>query len=57
VCEIRRAIKVCKDSGLEINKVEIGVDGRITLDTGNKPSEADEAISRSETTEELRKLI
>jgi hypothetical protein len=32
--EVKRAIRLVKDTGLEINKVEIGADGRIILGTG-----------------------
>jgi hypothetical protein len=35
--EVKRVIRLAKDMGLEINKVEIGADGRIILGTGSKP--------------------
>jgi hypothetical protein len=32
--EVKRAIRLVKDSGLQISKVEIGADGRIIVGTG-----------------------
>jgi hypothetical protein len=37
--EVRRAITIAQEAGLQINRVEIGADGRIVLGTG-KPDES-----------------
>jgi hypothetical protein len=51
--EIQRAIKLVREAGLPISKVEIGPDGTITIGT----TKDDDASLRSETSEDLRKLI
>ncbi len=51
--EIQRAIKLVRKAGLPISKVEIGPDGTITIGT----TKDDDASLRSETSEDLRKLI